>query len=118
MIQSALVIAQGANGLGKRDGLTSNQVSYILKSHYASDALYIAALLCAKLSATRSIWVMAPRERRRWVMVTEIAIGLWALSTIVASFFQCALPEPWDNVDGGKCFNRVRWCSDCAICFG
>ncbi|KAG9250108.1 uncharacterized protein F5Z01DRAFT_695663 [Emericellopsis atlantica] len=109
VVQSALVIAQGANGLGKRDGLTSDQVSYILKSHYASDALYIAALLFAKLSATRSIWVMAPRERRRWIMITEIAIGLWALSTIVTSFFQCALPEPWDYVDGGKCSNRTAF---------
>ncbi|KAK7431015.1 hypothetical protein QQZ08_002545 [Neonectria magnoliae] len=107
--QSIAVIAQGANGLGKLNGLTSSHVSSILKAQYTSDVLFVAALLLAKLSATRTIWGMAPRKRRGLIWGTEALIGLWAISSIAASSFQCSLPEPWDYIKG-QCFNRpVFW---------
>ncbi|KAH7020352.1 hypothetical protein EDB80DRAFT_633825 [Ilyonectria destructans] len=103
--QSAAVIAQGANGLGKLEGVSASQISSILKASYASDILFIAALLLAKISATRAIWDMAPREKRRLILVTEALTGFWALSSIVASMFKCSLPKPWDYING-QCFNQ------------
>uniref|UniRef100_A0A8H7KA19 Rhodopsin domain-containing protein n=1 Tax=Bionectria ochroleuca TaxID=29856 RepID=A0A8H7KA19_BIOOC len=107
--QSAAVISQGANGLGKLESLGPEQVSYILKSHYASDILYIAALLLSKVSATRTLWGMAPRERRKAIWAIEALIAAWASSSILAALFQCSLPQPWDFVHG-QCFNRsIFW---------
>ncbi|VUC35668.1 unnamed protein product [Clonostachys rosea] len=107
--QSAAVISQGANGLGKLESISSDRVSYILKSHYASDVLYIAALLLSKVSATRTLWGMAPRERRKAIWATEALIAAWAASSILASLFQCSLPQPWDFIHG-QCFNRsIFW---------
>ncbi|KAH7137005.1 hypothetical protein B0J13DRAFT_677762, partial [Dactylonectria estremocensis] len=106
--QSIAVISQGSNGLGKIDGQTDSQISSILKGSYAADILFIVALMLAKISATRAIWDMAPRERRRLIFATEILIGLWALSSVVASMFKCSLPEPWDYVNG-QCFNQFAF---------
>ncbi|KAM5369637.1 hypothetical protein ACJZ2D_008896 [Fusarium nematophilum] len=103
--QSLAVVYQGAKGLGKIRGLTAEQVSSILKAQYASDELFIAALFLAKISATRTIWDMAPRKRRRLIWATEALIGVWAVSSITALCFQCSLPEPWDYMEG-QCFNR------------
>ncbi|KAF4964045.1 hypothetical protein FSARC_7994 [Fusarium sarcochroum] len=106
--QSIAVIAQGANGMGKLHGPSNSQISSIMKAQYASDALFIMVLLLAKISATRTIWGMAPRERRKMILATEGLIGAWAVSSIVASFFQCSLPEPWDYING-QCFNRFAF---------
>ncbi|EEU33353.1 uncharacterized protein NECHADRAFT_82920 [Fusarium vanettenii 77-13-4] len=106
--QSIAVIIQGANGLGKMQGLSADQVSSILKAQYTSDVLFILTLLLAKISATRTIWGMAPRKRRGLIWATEGMIGAWALSSIAASFFQCSIPEPWDYVEG-QCFNRYAF---------
>ncbi|CAH0051614.1 unnamed protein product [Clonostachys solani] len=107
--QSAAVISQGANGLGKLESLSPDKESYILKSHYASDVLYIAGLLLSKVSATRTLWGMAPRERRKTIWAIEALIAAWASSSILASLFQCSLPQPWDFVHG-QCFNRsIFW---------
>ncbi|KAF4463710.1 hypothetical protein FALBO_9475 [Fusarium albosuccineum] len=109
--QSIAVIAQGANGMGKIS-LSSSQISHVSahgQAQYTSDALFIVVLLLAKISATRTIWGMAPRKRRKLIWATEGLIGAWAVSSIVASFFQCSLPEPWDYVNG-QCFNQsVFW---------
>ena len=78
------------------------------QSQYASDALLITTLTLGKISTMRTIWDMAPRERRPYIIATEAVIGLWGVSSIVASFFQCSLPKPWDYIDG-RCFNRVSW---------
>ncbi|EXK77167.1 hypothetical protein FOQG_18121 [Fusarium oxysporum f. sp. raphani 54005] len=103
--QSIAVILQGTNGLGKLQGLSAGQISTIMKAQYTSDALFIIVLLLAKISATRTIWGMAPRKRRPLIWATEALIGVWAISSIAASFFQCSLPEPWDYING-QCFNR------------
>ncbi|KAM0548063.1 hypothetical protein ACHAPJ_010121 [Fusarium lateritium] len=103
--QSIAVISQGANGMGELHGSSNSQISSIMKAQYASDALFILVLLLAKISATRTIWGMAPRNRRKMILATEGLIGAWAISSIVASFLQCSLPEPWDYING-QCFNR------------
>ncbi|RSL84019.1 hypothetical protein CEP52_016558 [Fusarium oligoseptatum] len=105
--QSITVIIQGTDGLGKLQGLTADQVSSILKAQYASDILFTATLFLSKASTTRTIWGMAPRKRRALIWATEGLVGIWALSSIAASSFQCSVPEPWDYIKG-QCFNRVR----------
>ncbi|KAH6887642.1 hypothetical protein B0T10DRAFT_539011 [Thelonectria olida] len=106
--QSIAVIAQGANGLGKLYEVDNNHVSSILKAQYASDVLYIIALCLGKISATRTILDMAPREKRRLILATEVVIGLWAASSIIVSFFQCSLPNPWDYLNS-QCINRTAF---------
>ncbi|EWZ97206.1 hypothetical protein FOWG_04400 [Fusarium oxysporum f. sp. lycopersici MN25] len=106
VIQSIIVIFEGSAGLGKRDGIDTDQISLILKSQYASNILFITVLFLAKISATRTIRSMASRERQRLVLITEGVISLWALGSIVASLFECSLPKPWDYIHG-KCFNRA-----------
>ncbi|CAJ0552393.1 Ff.00g063720.m01.CDS01 [Fusarium sp. VM40] len=109
IIQSIIVIFEGSAGLGIRGGLHANQVSFILKSQYASGILFITVVYLAKISATRTIWSMAPRERQRLILITEAFISAWALCSIVASLFECSLPKPWDYIHG-NCFNRsVFW---------
>ncbi|SPJ87936.1 related to integral membrane protein [Fusarium torulosum] len=105
IVQSIIVILEGSAGLGIRDGLHDDQVSLILKSQYASNILFIAVVYLAKISATRTIWSMAPRERQRLILITEAFISLWAMGSIVASLFECSLPKPWDYIHG-TCFNR------------
>jgi hypothetical protein len=77
-----------------------------IKSQYASDILFIAVVYLAKISATRTIWSMAPRERQRLILITEAFISAWALVSILVTVFQCSLPKPWDYIYG-ICFNRV-----------
>ncbi|KAL9564970.1 hypothetical protein ACKAV7_010884 [Fusarium commune] len=106
IIQSIIVIFEGSAGLGKRDGLHNDQVSLIIKSQYASNILFITVLFLTKISATRTIRSMAPRERQRLILITEGVISLWALGSIIASLFECSLPKPWDYIHG-KCFSRA-----------
>ncbi|RSL51387.1 hypothetical protein CEP51_015218 [Fusarium floridanum] len=67
----------GADGLGKLQGLTADQVSSILKAQYASDILFTATLFLSKASTTRTIWGMAPRKRRALIWATEGLYALW-----------------------------------------
>lgn len=106
--QSSTVIAQGSLGMGKREGLDEDRIYSILKAQYASDSLYIITLLLAKISATRTIWDMAPRERKPYIIATEVLIGLWGASSVIASFFECDLPDAWNYLDG-QCFDRFAF---------
>ncbi|KAH7178943.1 hypothetical protein DER46DRAFT_622476 [Fusarium sp. MPI-SDFR-AT-0072] len=106
IIQSVIVIFEGSAGLGKRDGLHNDQISFILKSQYASDVLFIIVIFLTKISATRTIRIMAPRERQRMILATEVVIVLWALGSIIASLFACSLPKTWDYIHG-QCFDRA-----------
>ncbi|KAH7246698.1 hypothetical protein BKA59DRAFT_455729 [Fusarium tricinctum] len=106
IVQSIVVIFEGSAGLGIRHGLHVDQVTVILKSQYASDILFILVVYLAKISATRTIWSMAPRERQRLILITEAFISAWALGSIIVTIFQCSLPKPWDYIYG-MCFNRA-----------
>ncbi|KIL85461.1 hypothetical protein FAVG1_11419 [Fusarium avenaceum] len=109
VIQSIIVIFEGSAGLGIRHRLHADQVSLILKNQYASDILFITVIYLAKISATRTMWNMAPRERKRLILITEAFISAWALCSILVTIFQCSLPKPWDYMYG-TCFNRgIFW---------
>lgn len=50
---------------------------------------------------------MLSRSDHLWlVRGCEIVVGLWGVSSLVANFFQCGLPKPWDYSDASKCIDR------------
>lgn len=107
LIQSVLVILQGANGFGQpMDNLSDGQVDGILKRQYAAEIFYLLALTLAKLSASRTTSDLAPGTRRWFIWGTEGLIGLWGLTSILLSCFQCSVSAPWDYING-QCLDRA-----------
>ncbi|KAK5987046.1 hypothetical protein PT974_11162 [Cladobotryum mycophilum] len=108
--QSAAVLVQCSNGLGKQvDTLSERQISIFLKFEYAANVLFVASLLFAKLSVGAAIkTLLMPPERRKMVLAVEVCVLLWAVSAIMTFLFQCKLPTPWDHVKGA-CINRIAF---------
>ncbi|WZH47724.1 uncharacterized protein QYS62_008883 [Fusarium acuminatum] len=101
--QSTAVYSQGSNGLGRLDGVSSAQVSSILKGQFVSDIFFFLALALSKLSATTTIWNMSPLSHKRLLPI-QILIGGWALSAVLVRGFACSLPNTWDYING-QCIN-------------
>ncbi|KAI0192644.1 hypothetical protein EV127DRAFT_426010 [Xylaria flabelliformis] len=38
-----------------------------------------------------------------------MVVGLWLLSALSTSLFQCSLPAPWDYINNTQCINRRAW---------
>lgn len=50
---------------------------------------------------------MLSRSDHIWlVRGCEIVVGLWGVSSLFPSFFQCDLPRPWDYSDASRCVDR------------
>ncbi|KAI1025291.1 hypothetical protein LB504_010027 [Fusarium proliferatum] len=108
IIQSITVIIEGAEWLGRNNGLNSHQFRSILKGQYTSNVLYTIVVFLAKLSATRTGLCMMPREHRRPIIVTDGVIGVWTFGSVVALLLHCSLPKPWDYLEG-TCFNLTAY---------
>lgn len=54
---------------------------------------------------------MLSRNDHKWVIWScEAVIGVWGLSSLFASFFQCKLSAPWDYSDASECINlQALW---------
>ncbi|KAH8684043.1 hypothetical protein BGZ61DRAFT_507586 [Ilyonectria robusta] len=104
--QSIAVFIACEHGLGTPfSTLSSSKKETFFKSQYAANAMFIASLLCSKLSGTMGLRMMSRRGQERPLLVFEIIVGLWGLSAFVVSFFQCQLPRPWDYSDSTRCIN-------------
>ncbi|CAF3605724.1 unnamed protein product [Fusarium graminearum] len=104
--QSTMVYTQGSNGLGKL-GVSSSQVSSILKAQLGSDVLFFITLGLSKLSATSTIWTMSPLSSKK-ILPIQILIGGWAISAVLVRSFACSLSNPWDYLNG-RCINMVAF---------
>ncbi|KPM34783.1 hypothetical protein AK830_g11781 [Neonectria ditissima] len=105
--QSIAVFVGCENGLGTPfDTLSSDNIDPFFKSQYAANALFIASLLCSKMSGIMGLRLMSRRSQKWIILGCEIVVGLWGLSALVVSFFQCTVPTPWDFSDGSKCIDR------------
>ncbi|KAK7996589.1 hypothetical protein PG989_004629 [Apiospora arundinis] len=98
-------------GLGKpwRSLNAESQDAY-LKTEYASTVLLILALAIVKWSILVFIErlsrnIVAPRIRRS----VSAFVGLWFATATISSLFQCAVPKPWDYVNGDQCLDRRAW---------
>ncbi|KAF5139349.1 hypothetical protein E5D57_003144 [Metarhizium anisopliae] len=107
--QSVVVVAEADRGLGQHmDDLRGDQVTYVLKAEYAANALFLASMTLAKLSAITTLWVLAPLYHRRTVLITCSFIILWSFTSIIPALLQCDLPIPWDYI-AGQCFQRTAF---------
>ncbi|KAL2424572.1 hypothetical protein ABEF95_001038 [Exophiala dermatitidis] len=98
---------QVSRGLGsRRPTLSTDDYLGFQKAGYAWNILYIASLALGKSSTVLLLLTLAPSKRyRRPMLGVAIVVGLWALSSILGSAFQCELPQPY-LITTGKCFDQ------------
>ncbi|KAK7911823.1 hypothetical protein PG985_014304 [Apiospora marii] len=81
-----------------------------IKTEYASTILLILSLAIVKWSILVFIKrlsqnIVTPRTRRS----VSAFVGLWFVTATITSIFQCAIPTPWDYVNGHRCLDRRAW---------
>lgn len=75
------------------------------QSFYASNVLYIATIVLAKLSILLFIRRLTPAKRDAKICwFFAIIIGLWGASTLLAWLFGCGMPKPW-KYDSTHCIS-------------
>ncbi|KAI1370333.1 hypothetical protein F4677DRAFT_438689 [Hypoxylon crocopeplum] len=111
-LAQCISISLGASqGLGKPDTALSNEaIDNFLKAEYASTAFLILTLALIKWSISVFIQHLSPGTmHQRLDNVLRIIVGLWLLSAMLASLFECAIPAPWDYINGAQCIDRRAW---------
>ncbi|KAF2848706.1 hypothetical protein T440DRAFT_470050 [Plenodomus tracheiphilus IPT5] len=114
---SATTIVLASHGLGASGNLTTERTDMFMKSHYASEMVYISAICFAKLSILVVFYAGFERFRlhRRFVSLLGCFILAWSFASVLAVAVQCALPRPWDTVTL-RCFDtRTFWIIYCII---
>ncbi|TGJ78985.1 hypothetical protein E0Z10_g9779 [Xylaria hypoxylon] len=77
---------------------------------YASIIFFILSLALVKWSISTFIRQLSrSTTHRRLDWVLQGLVGLWVLTSVFVSIFQCALPTPWDYFHGLKCVDRRAW---------
>ncbi|KAL5117132.1 hypothetical protein ACEQ8H_004957 [Pleosporales sp. CAS-2024a] len=93
----ASVSIQTTNGLGRNlSTLTEVQILTYQKAEYANKLLYIATLVCAKLSIISLLMILTASELHKHfgIGLTGI-IALWGIVSELVTAFQCGRIEPW-----------------------
>ncbi|KAI0839455.1 hypothetical protein F5Y06DRAFT_286471 [Hypoxylon sp. FL0890] len=100
-----------SQGLGKpMDTLSDDAISSFLKAEYASVPLQILTFSLVKWSIAIFIEHLSPNKtHQRMDLGLRVVVGLWLISGILTSLFQCSLPTPWDYLDGARCIDRRAW---------
>ncbi|KAA8651297.1 uncharacterized protein ATNIH1004_000178 [Aspergillus tanneri] len=108
--QSVAVSMAMANGYGEHfDAVSGLKVDSILKSQYAAAILFLTTLCLSKLALIHFIWSVTPVTSDRYIAIgLEIFTILWAVTSVLASAFQCRPPRPWDYING-QCFSFRAW---------
>ncbi|KAI1311112.1 hypothetical protein F5Y03DRAFT_343504 [Xylaria venustula] len=106
-----------SQGLGQpMSSLSEDAVEKLLQAEYASFVFQLSSLALIKWSISISIQHLSPsakHQRLDWVL--RLAVGLWVLTSVLASLFQCGFPAPWDYIHGSHCINRRAWWSYVAV---
>jgi hypothetical protein len=69
--------------------------------------LSILVLGLAKLSLIFVLSALTPVKRMLWTFrIVAIFIAIWVVSSVLATSFQCKLPEPW-KPDSGRCIDQA-----------
>lgn len=80
------------------------------QSQYATNTMFIASLLCCKLSGTMSLRIMAQKSQKWIIIICEAIVGIWGATALIVNFFQCQPPTPWMYGDNDKCINlKAFW---------
>ncbi|KAB8214200.1 hypothetical protein BDV33DRAFT_183133 [Aspergillus novoparasiticus] len=108
--QSLAMSMATAYGYGEHyDRLSGTAVDSMLKSQYAAAILFIMTMCFSKLSLIHFIWSVTPATSDRRIAIgLEIFTVLWAVTSVIASIFQCTPPRTWDYLSG-HCVNNSAW---------
>ncbi|KAI0518328.1 hypothetical protein F5B22DRAFT_81270 [Xylaria bambusicola] len=106
-----------SQGLGEpMSSLSQDAVERFLQAEYASFVFQLTALALIKWSISISIRQLSPSAtHQRLDLVLRLSVGIWVLSAVLTTLFQCAFPSPWDYVHGSRCINRRAWWAYVAI---
>ncbi|KAI0541756.1 hypothetical protein GGR58DRAFT_414454 [Xylaria digitata] len=106
-----------SHGLGDSIGtLTQDAVERVLQAEYTSFVFQITALALIKWSISISIQQLSPSAtHQRLDFILRIVVGLWLVSAVLTSLFQCEFPTPWDYLHGSRCINRRAWWTYVAV---
>ncbi|KAI1165811.1 hypothetical protein F5B18DRAFT_608780 [Nemania serpens] len=115
--QSAYLAQCVSISLGASQGLGDSvsqlgeyAVENFLQAEYASFVFQLITLALVKWSISASIQQLSPSAtHKRLDLILRIAVGVWLLTAVLTSLFQCAFPTPWDYFHGSKCINRRAW---------
>ncbi|KAI0878569.1 hypothetical protein GGS24DRAFT_496824 [Hypoxylon argillaceum] len=117
LIQCVSISLGASQGLGDAiNNLSEYAIETFLMAEYTSFVFQLIALALIKWSISASIQQLSPsatHQRLDWVL--RIVIGVWLVTAILTSIFQCALPTPWDYFHGVGCINRRAWWSYVAV---
>ncbi|KAI0472263.1 hypothetical protein F4859DRAFT_504922 [Xylaria cf. heliscus] len=113
-LAQCISISLGASqGLGKPiSSVSEDEVESFLMAEYASFVFQLVTLALIKWSISASIQKLSPsaiHQRLDWIL--RLVVGLWLVSAVLTSLFQCAPPTPWDYVNNPRCINRRAWWS-------
>ncbi|EXJ86565.1 hypothetical protein A1O3_03518 [Capronia epimyces CBS 606.96] len=99
--------SQVSHGLGsKLSTVSADDYDGFQKAEYAWNILYIISLSLGKGSTLSLLLALAPSKSYRIPMLAVgSVVGLWTLTSILGSAFQCELPHPY-LVTTGKCFGQ------------
>ncbi|KAE8375723.1 hypothetical protein BDV26DRAFT_283200 [Aspergillus bertholletiae] len=108
--QSLAMSMATAHGYGEHyNGLSRAAVDGIMKSQYAAAILFIMTMCFSKLCLIQFIWSVTPATSDRRIAIgLEIFTALWAVTSVMATVFQCTPPRMWDQLSG-KCVNLNAW---------
>ncbi|KAI0202610.1 hypothetical protein F4808DRAFT_420768 [Astrocystis sublimbata] len=106
-----------SQGLGEPMGsLPANAVEGFLRAEYVSVVFQLITLALIKWSISASIQQLSPSvAHRRLDKILRVVVGLWLLTAVLTSVFQCALPTPWDYLNNPHCINRRAWWTYVAV---
>lgn len=93
-------------GLGRNlPTLSSSDVNSLEKTFYASNVLYLIAVILAKISILLFIKRLTPSRSANRVCSAFIAfLGLLGLIAVLVTTFACELPTPW-QYESDHCIN-------------
>ncbi|KAJ3543405.1 hypothetical protein NM208_g3603 [Fusarium decemcellulare] len=108
--QSIAVYVGCDYGLGQPfKSLSSSDKDTLFKSQYAANILFIVSLFCSKLSGTMTLGIMSQKNQKWLTYVCEAIVGVWGITGIFVSVFQCRLPAPWSYTNDENCINRTAF---------
>ncbi|KAF9890417.1 hypothetical protein FE257_006085 [Aspergillus nanangensis] len=108
--QSIAISMATQNGYGEKyETLSHSNVDSIMKSQYAASILFIASMCFSKLALASFVRDLTPASSDRRIAIgLEVIIGMWAVSGVIATAFQCKPPQTWNYLHG-ECFNLEAW---------
>ncbi|KAF4344165.1 integral membrane protein [Fusarium beomiforme] len=109
--QTGIVFNACEHGLGQHfEVLSSSDRETFFKSQYAINTMFIASLLCCKLSGTMGLRIMAQKSQKWVIIACEAVVGAWGFTALLVNLFQCLPPTPWMYGGNDKCINlKAFW---------